>query len=533
MAYNAKDVTHDDLTVAFDIFWSRLSVMQNSELKPDTRLRQLIDAAELHLIEIEDQVFDKDALTTQNLLDFSHEYRDLAFEIREIWVADFLSNQEQLFALTRLDAFTNRLRFDLVLVAFGLLLPAYLGTELFLSVRAQKREAALKQAALAASEAKTAFLANISHEIRTPLNGILGMGQALADTQLTSEQTQMLDTINSSGDMLLHTLNDVLDIAKIESGKLQLSPVDFELREVLGRSEALYRPQATDKGLELVCEIDDNLPHYARGDCLRFGQILNNLISNAVKFTLSGSVTLKVQSAAHEDSRSFDVLIDVIDTGVGIPDDKLDTIFAPFSQADAGTTRSFGGTGLGLAIVQELAELLGGAVSVSSTEGKGSTFSVVIPFDPPSEIPQARAHLAAEASTNTQETAEAPLKILIADDSATNRKVLRQFLKPLKCDIEEAEDGLKAQEAAQHTRFDAILMDVQMPVCDGAEATQKIREWEEDAGLDRTFIAGVTANVLPHQVQDYHDKGMDIVLAKPVKKGALLEVVTNPPKKVA
>ncbi|MEM8980890.1 MAG: ATP-binding protein [Pseudomonadota bacterium] len=530
--YELKKVDHDTVTTSYDVFWSRIGILQNSEVKDGTRLRERANEIEQFLIENEAAVFEPGAMSISEIDQLEIDFAKIADGLRRIWIEDFLVDRSQLFALSDLDAFQNRRRFDIVLALFGLCLPLYLGTELYLSMRAQKREQALLQAATAANAAKTVFLANMSHEVRTPLNGILGMGQALAETQLDQDQAQMLSTINRSGDILFHTLNDVLDIAKIEAGKLEIAPIDFDLRDVLMRCEDKFRSRAEDKGLVFAVEIDPNLPHYALGDPDRLAQIFNNLLGNAVKFTNDGRIDMRVRSIPHETGASFVLRFEVADTGVGISQEKQLTVFAPFSQADGDTTREFGGNGLGLSIVRQLCELMGGTVQVDSMKGQGSTFVVEIPLAPPQALPQLDT-VSQAADITPKAEPHAPLKILIADDSATNRKVLKHLLKSLTCEIEEAVNGVEAQEAARRTRFDAILMDVQMPQCDGAEATRLIREWEIDAGLDRTFIAGVTANVLPQQVRDYHAKGMDIVLPKPVKKGALLEVVTNPPKRVA
>ncbi|MEO6339868.1 MAG: ATP-binding protein, partial [Caulobacteraceae bacterium] len=344
--------------------------------------------------------------------------------------------------------------------------------------RAEAAMAEAKEAAEASNLAKSAFLATMSHEIRTPLNGVLGMAQAMAAEDLSEVQRDRLKIIRESGEILLAILNDVLDLSKIEAGKLELETIDFDLGEIARGAHAAFTALANRQGLSFAFDIESALGVY-RGDPTRLRQILYNLISNALKFTPAGEI--RVTAKRLEDGLS----ITVSDTGVGIPADRLQTLFAKFSQVDASTTRRFGGTGLGLAICRELAELMGGGVAVSSATGIGSDFTLTLPLqrvgdselaDPLSGEP---AHVPANAAPSA-------LRVLAAEDNAVNQLVLKTLLAQIGVEPVVVTNGREAVDAWEAGQWDLILMDVQMPEMDGLTATGLIRQREAELSRPRT-----------------------------------------------
>jgi signal transduction histidine kinase/ActR/RegA family two-component response regulator len=370
---------------------------------------------------------------------------------------------------------------------------------------------ALKQARQA-SAAKTAFLANMSHEIRTPLNGVLGMADAMAREPLPEAQLERLRVIQSSGRALLGLLNQVLDLSKIEAGKLDLEEGVLDLDKVLHDLAAGYEPVCAEKGLSFQLDIEPELAGAWRADPMRVRQILTNLISNAVKFTDAGQVVVTARSDAGQ------VVVEVIDSGCGIAADRLASVFESFAQADASTTRRYGGTGLGLAIARQLAELMGGTLSVVSAVGEGSTFTLRMPLE----------RLDAQAAAAAERAPAAPdgrLRILAAEDHATNQMVLRTLLTQLGLDVHIVGDGAEAVEAWSAAEWDVILMDIQMPVMDGPAATQEIRARERAEGRRRTPILALTANALSHQTRAYLAGGMDGVVTKPIEAASLIEAL--------
>jgi PAS domain S-box-containing protein len=367
-----------------------------------------------------------------------------------------------------------------------------------------------KEEAEAANLAKSAFLATMSHEIRTPLNGVLGMAQALALEPLSPSQQERLEVILGSGRGLLAILNDVLDISKIEAGKLELETIAFDLEELVGSVRNIFAPAAEVKG----CAFDVRLAAQAKGtylgDPTRVRQILFNLVSNAVKFTEAGGVAVSVRAVPDG------VRIDIEDSGVGIAPERLATLFRKFEQGDASTTRRFGGTGLGLAICHELATLMGGTIGVKSG-APGTVFTVILPLQRPVAVTaQTAGHPAPEALSP-----EPMIRVLAAEDNATNQLVLKALLETAGVSPRFVETGLGAVEAWEAEPWDVILMDVHMPVMDGPTATRLIRSREADEGRPRTPIVALTANVMSHQIAAYREVGMDDFLAKPIEIDSL------------
>lgn len=364
----------------------------------------------------------------------------------------------------------------------------------------------------AANTAKSSFLATMSHEIRTPLNGVLGMAQAMEADGLTSLQRERLAVIRTSGEALLAILNDILDLAKIEAGKMELEEIDFDLEPILAGVEAAFAPVAACKFVSYVTTISAEAAGAYRGDPLRLRQILYNLVSNAAKFTEQGQISVRV------DRIEGALRLVVADTGVGIAPDKLGLLFAKFSQVDASTTRRHVGTGLGLAISQELAELMGGRIEAESVVGEGSRFTVILPLTKLAAGAQPEAaHAAAAAAVATH----GHLRVLAAEDNPINQLVLKTLLAQIGIEPTMVENGQEAVEAWAAGEWDAVLMDVRMPVMDGIAASQEIRRLEATGRRPRTPIIALTANAMAHQIAEYAAAGMDDHVAKPIDAAAL------------
>ncbi len=366
-------------------------------------------------------------------------------------------------------------------------------------------------AAEAANRAKSQFLATMSHEIRTPLNGVLGMAQAMDANELTPPQRARLKILRESGQGLLSILNDVLDISKIEAGKLELEAVEFDLVAIAESARHAFTALAESKDIELGLHVSPSAFGYTLGDATRVRQIFYNLISNALKFTDRGEVTVRVSR------RGAMVRIEVRDTGIGIAPQDLGRLFEKFEQANASTTRRYGGSGLGLAICRQLAELMGGRISVRSRLGRGTSFVVTL------RLPRAVASAAPAVSEPVRPVdPEAPsLRLLAAEDNEINQLVLRTLLGQLGIQPTIVGDGEAAVAAWVASDWDAILMDVQMPRMDGPTATHIIRQREAQSGRRRTPIIALTANAMSHQAAGYLAGGMDGVVAKPIELGEL------------
>jgi PAS domain S-box-containing protein len=371
------------------------------------------------------------------------------------------------------------------------------------------------------SRAKSIFLANMSHEIRTPLNGVLGMAEVLQSLVKTPEKQRMVATIRQSGETLLTVLNSILDMSKIEAGKMELEVVPIVLSDLLTQVEALHRVKAEEKGLDLQVLLSAGADLPRMGDPHRLTQVLNNLLSNAIKFTESGRIRLKLSCRPGKP-----VTIDISDTGVGMTESQLSRVFESFEQADGSMTRRFGGTGLGLSIVRQLVLLMGGMITMQSNPGAGTDVRVIIPLheaDPSLLAPP-------EPETVLDVSSLAGRKLLIADDNMTNRLVLSEMLGQTGVMLTMVENGQEAIDAweralTEAAPFDLLLLDITMPVLDGTRALATIRDRESDLKLSAVPAVAVTANAMPHQVADYIMGGFDTHLAKPFKRKELLHAV--------
>lgn len=365
------------------------------------------------------------------------------------------------------------------------------------------------------NDAKREFLATVSHEIRTPLNGVLGMAEAMAGDALSPAQAERLDVVRRSGHALQTLLNDMLDLSKIEAGKLELEIGAFDLAQAVTAAAEPFLATAHGKGLRLHVDVSDIRGHFM-GDANRTRQIVANLVSNAVKFTQHGEVSVRGRRVGNG------VELEVRDTGIGMSPDALDRVFDRFAQADAGVAGRYGGTGLGLSICRDLAALMNGRIEASSQAGAGSRFRLILPLVPAAG-PQAAGVPQGAPGTGVDLGA---LRILVAEDNPTNQLVLQHLLAAFgDVALTIVDDGSAALEAYEREPWDLVLMDINMPVLDGVRATAGIRSREAETGRPRVPILALTANAMSHQVSGYLAAGLDGVVAKPVSAGQLFTAI--------
>lgn len=373
------------------------------------------------------------------------------------------------------------------------------------------------------SRLKTEFLSNMSHEIRTPLNGIVGSASLLKKTKISKDQEKYLDVIVGSGDTLLSLISDVLDISKIEAGDVKINPEPLSIKRLIADLISSFSPKAQSKNIELKIEYNGNIPDLVLADPVRLKQIMFNLIGNSMKFVVEGEVIVRVEETATQNDQAV-LKISVEDTGIGIPEDKLDIIFDVFAQADASTTKKYGGTGLGLAITQRLVDLMEGTIGVNSEVGKGTTFwfEITVPIlkkDNLDDIKLQKHHSGKDGQPGEAIDFQLNASILLVENEMVNQMVAIDMLETMGCTVDLAENGQEALDMleAKDNKYDVVLMDCMMPVMDGYEATQEIREREKSKDKHQIIIA-MTANVMADERDKCLKAGMDDYLAKPVKE---------------
>ncbi len=523
--YQRAEIDLVALQTQFDILWSRVMVVGSVDMAGRPRLKQSFEDLQ-GLLKRADPIFFSDRPPTYAELDqVEAELVDLLINTRITWINEH--NDRSFEELSPTAAEIARLRSIWELVAAGLLfvVMVYLLVELLLASKAQRREGELTRAAQAASDAKSAFIANVSHEIRTPLNGILGMARLLSETKLDADQRASIQVVEDSGNVLLATINDVLDYSKIEAGEFSLQNSDFDLMALVGSVRSLFEPNAQAKGLDLMISAKrDDFPLF-RGDARRLRQVLHNLVSNAIKFTSEGHISIEVDFDAEDDEgRGKGLCLIVRDTGIGIPVSAHARIFEPFGQAENNTSQSFGGTGLGLSISRKFCRAMGGDLTVESSAGQGTAFRISLPLKSVARKPAGQAAIEDSESINLDHS---ELRVLVVDDNSTNRLILRRFLSGLGVKPVEFSNGQAVLNHMKENDADLILMDIRMPGMNGVETTQALHEIPRLKATGLPLIVAVTANVLSDQISEYEAAGMTRVLAKPVSKTELSEVVNE------
>lgn len=446
------------------------------------------------------------------------------------YVPEYLFVQNPPIETLRISAFVFSFALSLLFISFFVSSLRALNYQL---VQQKERENELLGETV---KAKSLFLANMSHEIRTPMNGVLGMAQLLKETELSDKQKSMVSTIKTCGDSLLVIINDILDLAKIDEGKLELEKSVFNLEDFIADVLFLFSESSSQKEVKLTKNINSSVPQNLVGDVTRISQVISNFISNAIKFTeAGGNIELKIFS--HEiDENKAEITFQVIDTGVGIKKDEQSKLFEPFTQADVSTTRKYGGTGLGLAICEKLSRLMEGVVTLDSEPGKGTTISLTVPL----EVYELKPELTVVAEKETFTTDESKIielfehRILLVEDDPTNQIVIQMMIKKIGYECHTVENGIEAlnaladREKLGAENFTLIFMDIMMPEMDGITATKKIIE---KYGKNRPYIVALTASSLPEEKDKCFAAGVDDFLSKPVKIEAIEQTLKKFAKK--
>lgn len=392
-----------------------------------------------------------------------------------------------------------------------------------INARLVKATATAKEMAAEAERANTAkgqFLANMSHEIRTPMNAIIGFSEVLQEEPLTGQQKEYIKMILDSGKHLLELINNILDFSKIEAGRMKVESVECDIRAILANVESLMNPGAKSKQLQLIIECADNVPCSIVTDLVKLRQCLINLVSNALKFTEQGYIKIAARQIEKE-NKPF-IVFEVTDTGIGIPPDKLNTIFDSFTQADGSTTRKYGGTGLGLSITKQLTSLIGGDISVESELSKGSTFRLVIPANTADGRHNNYENFAASQEVEKEAETSFSGRVLVAEDSATNQTLIKLLLEKLGFVVTIAANGFEAVEAVKNQHFELIFMDMEMPEMNGYTATERLRS----LGV-KTPIIAMTASIDDGDKKECLAAGCDDYVLKPIDRTHLVNVISN------
>jgi signal transduction histidine kinase/CheY-like chemotaxis protein len=396
----------------------------------------------------------------------------------------------------------------------------------------QERQLALNDAytaANAASSAKSEFLANMSHEIRTPMNAIIGMTDLALRAGLPPEQTEYIETVKDSADYLLHLLNNILDLSKIEAGKLELQEMDFNLDKILNNIIKTYSVSADKKGLSLTYTISTDIPEYLKGDELRLWQIMSNMVGNAIKFTDTGKISIDVKrepsenGEEHKDNQNILLHFLIADEGIGIPQDKLDSIFENFTQADGSSTRVYGGTGLGLAISKKLVQMMNGNIWAESCPDQGSTFHFTARLGACNK--GAKQEIELPETAVKQENTESSIHILVVEDNVVNQTLAVRILEKAGHIVELANNGEEALRCLEMQRFDIVLMDLQMPNMNGMEATRIIRNSQDHTFDPEIPIIALTAHAFKEEKEQCIEAGMNSCITKPFNRNELLQEI--------